>query len=586
MDRNTFAYRWERIAESIGDEPVIRQGRRTLTWRQWNERSDRLARALLALGVARQDKVAVMEYNSCEYMETLFAAFKIAAGPVNVNYRYYSDELVYVIDNSDASVLVLNAEFAERVERIKDRLTGVRHFIVIGGGAPAGMLDYEELVSSQDGGPVELPWAGPSNDDILFLYTGGTTGLPKGVMWRQEDSVLGMIDVLVQGISDNTKRLADAPVLVTGSRLWDNRFNRWLLRRDLVERTSAGLLRALFNRPGLAAWLVRGRLKCVVCAPLMHGTAVVGAFTVLMLGGSIVLLEGKRFSASELWETVEELGLEAERTEVLGILIVGDAFALPMVEELERKHYDTSAVNLIFSSGVLWSPELKKGLLEHMPQAILQDVLGATEGLTTGYATTAAHKEIPRATFRVKRNGRVPVRVVDEETGRDIVPGSGDVGVMAVGGHVPVGYWKDPDKTAQVFKTIDGKRYNVFGDMCTVDSEGFIQFLGRGSECINTGGEKVFAQEVEETLADHPAVADVAVVGTPHPRWGQAVTAVVVLHDEHDASSDELIAFSRGRIADYKLPKRVVFTSSLQRMPSGKKEYRRIRQIALEQTSA
>lgn len=587
LDSNTFAGRWQRIAASIPDEIAIRQGSRTLTWREWDRRSTRLARALLGLGIGRQDKIAIMEYNSCEYMEAMYAAFKIAACPVNVNYRYYDEELFYVIDNSDASVVVLNAEFASRLGRIRHRLDKVRHFIVVDGYAPNGMLSYEDLLSAESAGPLEYPWAGPGDDDILFLYTGGTTGLPKGVMWRQEDCVLGMIDVLVQGISDNTKRIADAPVLITGSRLWDNRLNRWLLKRDLVERFSAGALRALFNRPNLSSRLVRGRLKCIVCAPLMHGTAVVGAFTVLMLGGSIVLLEGKRFRASELWETVERIGREAERTEVLGILIVGDAFALPMVEELQRARYDTSAVNLVFSSGVLWSPELKKSLLEHMPQAILQNVLGATEGLTTGYATTAAHKEIPRATFRVNPEGRVPVRVIDEETGLDVAPGSGDVGVMAVGGHVPVGYWKDPEKTEKVFRTIGGRRYNVFGDMCTVDSEGFIQFLGRGSECINTGGEKVFASEVEETVADHPAVADVAVVGIPHPRWGQAVTAVVVLHDGRgDATGEDIIAFCRGRIADYKIPKHVVFSHSLERMPSGKKEYKRILEIALEHAGA
>lgn len=581
-DRNTFAYRWETIAGAIGDRPAIVQGERTLTWREWEQRSNQLANALVDLGLERGDRVGIMEYNSIPHMESLFGILKTATCQVNVNYRYYDQELVYIIDNSDASVLIMNEEFAPRIERIRDRLEKVRHFLVIGSEAPPGMTLYEDLVARYPREKQRLPWRGPGPDDILLLYTGGTTGLPKGVMWRQEDTVLGMIDVLVQGIGDNASRLADAPQLVAGSKLLDNRLNRWLLKRRLTERLSVPLLKRLFNNGRIISKLVDGRMKCVVCAPLMHGTAVVGAFTTLMLGGTVVLLEQRRFSAAELWRTVERLGRESERTEVIGILIVGDAFAVPMVDELERGDYDTGAVDLVFSSGVLWSPQMKKKMLEHMPQVILQDVLGATEGLTTGYATTASHADIPRATFKVRKKGPAPVRVIDQGTGRDVEPGSGQVGVMAIGGHVPVGYWKDPEKSQRVFRTIDGRRYNVFGDMCTVDSDGFIQLIGRGSQCINSGGEKVYPEEVEEVLAEHPDVRDVGVVGVPHRRWGEAVTAVVVPRNGTHPDGEQLIAYCRGKIADYKLPKNVVFTSTLERMPSGKKEYALIREKARE----
>jgi fatty-acyl-CoA synthase len=349
-----------------------------------------------------------------------------------------------------------------------------------------------------------------------------------------------------------------------------------------VEKSSYQLLSALFNRPRLVSRIIKGRFKGVLCSPMIHGTALVGALVVTMLGGSVVLLTGKSFDAAELWETVERMGREAAGTEVMAMMIVGDAFAVPMVEELERKQYDTSALNLIFSSGVLWSPEMKKKLLEYIPQVILQDVLGATEGLTSGYATTSTHKEIPRATFKVKHKGPFPVKVMNEETGADVEPGSGEVGILAIGGHIPVGYWKDPEKTAKVFRTIGGRRYNVYGDMCTVDNEGFVHLIGRGSECINTGGEKVYPEEVEETIHDHPKVEDVAVIGTQHPRWGEAVTAVVVLKKGEAVTQEEIIDFCKGKIADYKKPKRVVFLPSLDRQPSGKKEYKLIKKKAGE----
>lgn len=582
MDKNTYAYRWDSAARTIPEEPVIYYGDKTFTWRLFQQRSNRLAHALLELGMRRQDKVGIMQFNSNQYMEALYASLMTALVPVNVNYRYYQDELHYIIDNSDAAVLIFNEDFVDRIASIRDRLDKVKAFIVIGEGEYPDMYRYEDLIASHPGSKPALPWAEPTGDDLVFVYTGGTTGLPKAVMWRQEDGVLGMVGILIKGVSDNNKRLADAPTLVSDSRLWTNGFNRWLLRRDIVEKTSYQLLSALFNRPRLISYLIRGRLKIILCCPMIHGTALVGAMVGTMIGGSLVFLTGKSFDARELWQVVDRMGREAARTEVVGLMIVGDAFAVPMVEELERGDYDTSALNLIFSSGVLWSPEMKRKLLEHIPQVILQDVLGATEGLSTGYATTSSHREIPRATFKVRDGGPFPVRVINEETGEDVVPGSGEIGVMAVGGHVPVGYWKDPERTARVFKNIGGRRYNVFGDMCTVDAEGFVHLLGRGSECINTGGEKVYPEEVEETILDHPKVEDVGVVGTPHRRWGEAVTAVVVLRKGESATEEEIIDFCRGKIADYKKPKRVLFLSSLDRQPSGKKEYKLIREKAEE----
>jgi fatty-acyl-CoA synthase len=582
MDKNTYLYRWETVAKTIPDIPVICYGDQTLTWRQWDKRANQLARALLDLGVKREEKVGIMQYNSTQYMEAIFGIFKIAACPVNVNYRYYENELHYIIDNSDAVALILNEDFVDRIQKIKHRLKKVRHYIVVGDAYPADMLEYEQLVSEYPNTKPDLAWPEISNDDTFFVYTGGTTGIPKGVIWRQEDGVLGMIGVLVKGLADNTKRFADAPILLFDSKLWTNRFNQWVLRRNIVEKTTYPLLSTLFNHPELISSFVKGRLKAIISSPLMHGTALVGGFTFPMLGATDIFLTGKRFDARELWETVERIGKTATRKEVLLILIVGDAFAVPMVEELGRRHYDTSAVNLVFSSGTLWSPEVKRKMLEYMPQMIIQDVLGATEGLTTGYATTSTDKDIPKATFRIQEKGPVPVKVINGETGKDVRPGSGEIGVMAIGGHIPMGYWKDPEKTGNVFRTIDGKRYNMFGDMATVDENGFVQLIGRGSECINTGGEKVYPEEVEEIIVGHPKVEDAGVVGTPHDRWGEAVTAVVVLREGESVSEEEIIAFCQGKIADYKKPKRVVFVPSLDRMPSGKKEYKLLRQRALE----
>jgi 3-oxocholest-4-en-26-oate---CoA ligase len=513
------------------DNPALIHGDRIVSWPEMTARSNNVARWLLAHGAEVGDKIGFYMRNQPEYVEGLVAAFKARLTHVNVNYRYLDDELVYIIDNSDSTVVLYDVEFRDNVIRVKERLPNVKIWVEVGGTSPepAFAVTYDALATSGDGAQLDLE---RSPDDLMFLYTGGTTGMPKGVMWSHR--------IWRDANLDGLRRIYGA-----APENWDEH-------------------RAFVREVGM-----HGR-QLPAC-PLMHGTGLFTALGAFLNGGAIVTLETKdRFRSEELWQTVERHGVTA-------MAIVGDAFAKPMLKVLNEAlgAYDLSSVNSITSSGVMWSMDVKRGLIDHMPQVALMDSFGASEAVGFGMSVTTADGVVETARFEIGEHCKV-----FSEDGREIEPGSDESGLIARGGSVPLGYYKDEAKSAETFRTIDGVRYAIPGDWCTVAADGTLTLLGRGSNCINSAGEKIYPEEVEEALKEHASVRDALVVGVPDDKWGQAVTGVVELVENGTVEEDELRAFVRTRIAAYKSPKRILFADDLKRAPNGKADYKRIRALA------
>ncbi|MEZ5945723.1 MAG: acyl-CoA synthetase [Hyphomonas sp.] len=518
------------IGSVLGPEDMaLVHGDRRISWPEMTARSNRLARYLLSAGAQCGDKAGFYLRNQPEYTEALAACFKARLTHVNVNYRYLEDELYYIFDNSDATVVFFDVEFVDQVRKVQPRLPDVKVWVQVGGGAlEPYAVAYEDVVTHGDGSPLAIE---RSPEDMLFLYTGGTTGMPKGVMWTHE---------IWRQAGIEGAESAGLPV-----------------PQDLDQH--AMVVKAL------------GRLvNYVPVCPLMHGTGLFTAMNTLIGGGTIITLtSNKHFDAHNLFETVEREG-------VTNMAIVGDAFGKPMLALLDEHpgRYKLDTVIGIVSSGVMWSTEVKQGLIKHMPQVALTDSFGASEAVGFGTSVMTAEGEVKTSKFTIGSKCKVFT-----EDGREVVPGSGEAGFIARGGAVPLGYYKDPEKSEKTFKTINGVRYSVPGDWCTVETDGTITLLGRGSNCINTAGEKVYPEEVEEALKAHGAVKDALVVGVPDDKWGQAITAVVSL----DAPADEatLRDFVKTKLAHYKAPKRILFKDDLGRAVNGKADYKSIKAFAL-----
>lgn len=515
-----------------GGAPALIHGDRSISWTEFDRRTNSLARALLDTGATTDSKVAFYMRNKPEYLETAIACFRARLVHVNVNYRYQLEELFYIFENSDAEVVVFDSEFANMVDSLQDRLPLVKAWVeVTEGGAPQCpfAVAYDGLTDG-DGTNLDVE---RSPNDLLFLYTGGTTGMPKGVMWPVGALRSAQIDALAE--------VAPVPVDL----------------EDHVEivRAEGGLVRQL------------------PACPLMHGTGLFTAISALIGGGAVITIPDQRsFSAAALWSTVE-------RHKVGNIAIVGDAFAKPMLRELDENpgRYDLASMEAIVSSGVMFSHDVKEGLLRHMPQVVLADSFGASEAIGFGASYMTSEGEVSTAKFQIGEHCKVLA-----EDGREIEPGSGEPGFIARTGALPLGYYKDEAKTEQVYKVINGVRYSVPGDWCTVEKDGTLTLLGRGSVCINTGGEKVYPEEIEEVLKTHSAVHDALVVGVPDERWGQSVTAVVEATPGANASEKVLRAHVREHLAGYKVPKRVLFRDSLKRAPSGKADYKATTAFAMQ----
>jgi len=524
-----FADVWDVVAEAFPAREALVQGGQRVSWNGFERRAREMAAFLVGAGLGRQAKVAQYLYNCPAYLETLYACLKASMVPVNTNYRYTEDELLYLWENSDAEAVVFDSSFADRVEKIRPRLPAVRAWVCVGGGCPDWAVPYGQAT----GGAA--PGWDRSGDDLIFIYTGGTTGMPKGVMWRQDDlfAVLnrtGELRYPEDGGLEGVRRVLAAPPRHPPPRLL----------------------------PG---------------PPLMHGTGLFTAMSVLSSAGTVVMPTSRHLDAESILDLVE-------RERVTEMSIVGDAFAKPILAALDANpgRWDISSLWLVISSGVMWSPETKAGLLRHNPGMTLVDTLGSTEavGMARSVTRAAGGGDAPPARFVVGPD----TKVIDDE-GREVPPGSGEQGRLALRGRGPLGYYKDPDKTAGTFVVIDGERWAIPGDFATVAADGTVRLLGRGSVCINTGGEKVFPEEVEEVLKRHPSVADAVVVGVPDERFGEAVTAVVEAAPGASIAEGELGDWVRASLAGYKAPRHVVRVETIGRSPSGKVDYRALRERAL-----
>jgi 3-oxocholest-4-en-26-oate---CoA ligase len=534
MTNWNYADVWETVADVQPDTIAVTQGRRSDSWRDFDHGADGLAQFLLDLGVANQDKVAMYLYNCPEYLQTSFAAMKVGLVPVNTNYRYGDEELSYLWDNADAVAVVFHGTFAERIERILERVPRVKGWLWVDDGSgpcPDWATPYDEVTKSAME-RVRAPW-GRSGDDLYMLYTGGTTGMPKGVMWRQDDLFAKLID--------------------GGVRHYD------------VDGGMEGVRAALEASPG-------GVTMLPAC-PLMHGTGAFTSNTVLAEGGRVCLLESRRYDPVEMLDTVE-------REKVNAAVIVGDPFSVPLLAVLDEfpGRWDLSSLLMMISSGAMWSEPIKQRLLSRHPGVLLVDAFSSSEALGMGTSVSGGGTAAETASFTLAPD----VKVLTED-GREVEPGSDEVGVLALGGRNPLGYYKDDEKSERTFKEIDGVRYSIPGDFAQVESDGTIHVLGRGSVCINSGGEKIFPEEVEEALKTHPTVRDVVVVGVPDPRYGEQVVAVVEADDAAELPSEaELIDHVKQRLAHYKAPRRVRAVPTIGRAPNGKVDYKRHRAESIE----
>ncbi len=531
-----YAQLWTGIAKAGPNRPAQIFGDVTYTWGQFHQRSNALATDMVKAGLTHQSKVALYLYNCPAYLEGTFGAWLGGFVPVNTNYRYGPEEILYLFDNSDAEAVIFHAVFADLIEQVRDRLPLVKRWYMVsdesGQALPAWAHDYEEVVTQQHDDVV--PSAPLSGDDMLFLYTGGTTGMPKGVMWRQED----LLTVLGRGGNAVSQTPPGDSV------------------EELIGRISPDL---------------EGIVTLIAC-PLMHGTGQFSAFITLAMGGCILTMPNRNFDPAKLWETVEQDSVNT-------IVIVGQAFAGPLLEVLDANpgKWNLTSVMQMGSSGVMWSQENKEGLLEHIQQMVITDSFGSSEAVGMGASVSAKGAPAKTAQFALGPNC-----VVFTEDGKRVEPGSGERGLVAVGGAIPMGYYKDEVKSAQTFRIFEERRWTVPGDWAEVNTDGTLHLLGRGSVCINTGGEKVFPEEVEECVKTHVSVRDAVAVGIPDKRFGETICAVVEAEPGHEPELSVLSDHVKSRLAAYKAPRNVVVVSTIGRAPNGKVDYKRLKKHAMD----
>ena len=511
----SFGSVFARLREAVdGNVPALIHGDRMVSWTEFDRRTDALAAAFAAAGAVPGDKVAHLMRNGPAYLETSVAAFKARLVHVNVNYRYTGPELLYILDNSDAAVLVHDAEFGTLLDTLD--LPKVRLRLEVGGSFEAAAA-----------GDAILPAQDHRGDDMMFIYTGGTTGMPKGVMWDQS-----AIWQLSGGGGSVVHGIAPTPTVDA-----------------LLDNVRAGI----------------GSIRSLIMPPLMHGTGYLTAIYTLARGGTVITLEAPGFDPAE---ALAACALHKPDYAT----IVGDAFARPLLQALDAGGGSIASIGIIISSGTMWSPEIKAGLMRHHPGLITIDAFSSSESIGMGSAIRTANDAGTPTRFMIDEN----TQVLGDDL-RPVVPGSGAIGRVARGGLLPRGYYKDEAKSAATFVDVGGRRFSIPGDFATVEADGSITLLGRGSHCINTGGEKVFPEEVEEALKTHASVDDALVFGTPDEKWGQAVTAVV---EGHDIDPIALTAHIRGQLAAYKAPKRIVVVVQVPRAPNGKADYARARLLA------
>jgi acyl-CoA synthetase (AMP-forming)/AMP-acid ligase II len=499
---------FEAVVPHVADRTALVVGDERRTYTELEERSNRLAHWMQGQGVGKDDFVGMYLRNCAAYVEAMIACYKLRAVPINVNFRYVDDELRYLFDDAGLVGVIHDDDFTPRVEAVLPDSPTVKWTL--------SLADYEDALASQS---PECDFGPRSNDDLYVLYTGGTTGMPKGVVWRIEDAFFACI-----GGGDPTRMQGE---ITTPA--------------EILDRTNVGF-------------------TFMTAAPLMHAAGGWTTFMNLFAGGKVVLIPGS-FDPVAVWRAVE-----AEKVNTLSF--VGDAMARPLIDAWdETGPYDISSLFAFGSGGAPLTAPLKAQLAERFPNVLINDGYGSSE---TGIQGSGRFDKDKGATTFSNAN----TIVLDEETLRPLEPGSDRIGKTARTGRLPLRYHNDPEKTARTFVELDGTRYAISGDMATVEADGTITLLGRGSQCINTGGEKVFPEEVEAALRSHPSVYDVLVVGAADERWGQRVVAVVQPTRGTSPTADDLRAHCRTKIAGYKVPKDVVFVDTVVRSPSGKADYR------------
>ena len=535
-----FASVWEMISDIVPDNDALICGDEVVTWKAYDEKSSKIATALSAAGLQANSKAGLYLNNSNEYLIAQNAIFKIGGIPINVNYRYVAEELIYLLDNSDSEAVFYHACYSDRIKEIASSLPNIKVWIEVSDGTESHFPDalkYEELLDSSS--PMERIHRDP--ETIYMLYTGGTTGMPKGVMYKQGEFLVFLFRTLKAMGYDVPEDINNLEEQIHNFKK-DNTF-------------------------------IRSLIGC----PLMHGTGMwLGAFLPLLLGGTAITSRNLGFDADQMWTQVED-------TQTSNIVIVGDAFAKPMLDALNNannvgKPYDLSSVKVIISSGVMWSEEVKNGLLEHHDMQLM-DTMGSTEG---GMGSSVSTRDNPPKTAKFALN---PGVVVIADDGEVLKPGTDKIGLIGTSGLVPVGYYKDEKKSAETFREVDGIRYSFPGDYAKLEEDGTITLLGRGSNCINSAGEKIYPEEVEEAIKRNNEVFDCLVVGVDDPKFGQKVVAVVSLEDSKDIDEDNLVNATRQFIAGYKLPKKVIFVDEVQRAPNGKANYKWAKNVANQEFS-
>ena len=503
----------ERLAVACGDDEV--------TYAQLEEQANRLAHHLADHGVSAGSHVGMCTRNRLEAIVTMLAVYKLRAALINVNFRYTANEIRYVLDNADVVAFVHERAFSDNVAQALPDAPSVKHVVVIDDESdlPLTGTPWDEALAT---GRADRDFEERSGDDIYLLYTGGTTGMPKGVMWRHED----VWRTLGGGIN-----------FMTGEPL-DSEF-----AQAEMGKVTGGMVR-------------------LCLAPLIHGNAQWAALMALFGGDTVVLLT--QFDPAGVWEAVQ-------RRKVNVVVLIGDAMARPMIEAFHAGQYDVSSVFAISSSAALFSQSVKNQYIEALPNAVVTDAIGSSETGFMGIGMVT--KDAGASGVGGPRVNAGKDTIVIDLDGKPLPAGSPEIGRLARGGHIPLGYYKDPEKTERLFVEVDGKRYTVPGDFARHEADGTITLLGRGNTCINTGGEKVFPEEVESTLISHPDVFDVLVVGVSDERLGQRVAAVVQPREGVTPDPDELINHVRAELAGYKVPRSIWLVNQIQRTITGKADY-------------
>ena len=533
-----FASVWEMVSDLVPENDALICGEDIVSWKEYDDRASKIASALSEAGLGANSKAGLYLNNSNEYLIAQYAIFKVGGIPINVNYRYVEEELIYLLENSDAEAVFYHACYSSRIKEIAGSLPNIKAWIEVSDGTESKFdqsLKYEDLLNQHS----SMKRIHRDPETIYMLYTGGTTGMPKGVMYKQGEFLVYLFRTLKAMGYDVPEDLSD------------------LESRIEASKSSNAFIRS------------------VVGCPLMHGTGMwLGAFLPLLLGGTAITTSNLGFDPDQLWAQVQN-------KKATNIVIVGDAFAKPMLDALNRGEsdgnpYDISSVQVIISSGVMWSAEVKQGLLEHHDMKLM-DTMGSTEG---GMGASVTTRDNPPATAKFALN---PGVIILADDGEILTPGSEKIGLIGTSGLVPVGYYKDEKKSAETFREVDGVRYSFPGDYAKLEVDGTITLLGRGSNCINSAGEKIYPEEVEEALKKDALVFDCLVVGMPDEKFGQKIVAVVSTVDNQQVNEAELIENTRKIIAGYKLPKTILFADEVQRAPNGKANYKWAKAFAEEQ---